>query len=381
MADMPTAGSLPLRITSLLPCANDDSLGDRRWKNATTRVRCLEIAAHLGVLGAQVKLVESTFVDRRMANGSFFDADVFVIYQTLEDHRDIVTALLDAGKCVVSDVCDNVRLYPGALGRTWENACRAHGITVPTKSLADRLAGGTDTPIHVIPDAVEGDPRPVRLPRADGPLRLFWYGWQHKLAALEERLPALVRFAARRPLVLGIMTNMDPVGPVLQRILDASDDRLMIRAEPWQFAAFNHAMAEADIAIVPYTEKVSYSGRSPVRLIQALWQGRLALSEDLDAYPEFARFGLLHESLVDGLAWAVDHPIAAAQAMHNARRYVADTHHPSVLAAKWLQTLTEIHGRFLATCGAVLGNAGVSTISSAVRNPGGDPLPTAEDAP
>ena len=339
----------PLLITGLLSTANDGSVDDRRWKDVGIRVRCLEIARHLGALGQTLKLVESLNAPRRMADGSFFDSDIYVIYQALEDHRPYVSALLDAGKCVVTDVCDDAAQYRGLLGHTWENAQRAHGITVPTRSLAERLAVRTATPIHVVPDAVEGAPRPVRLPRADGPLRLFWYGWQHKIGVLADRLPALAGLAERRPVELALMTNMDPVQPVLRDILDSSRPGLSIRAEPWSFDAFNATMEQADIAIIPYDDSVSYSGRSPVRLIQAAWQGRLAISEDVDGYPEFARFGLLHASLIDGLEWAIGNPAAVERALHDVRRYVAETYHPAVLARFWLRALTDIHRRFEAS--------------------------------
>lgn len=340
--------SAPLRITGLMPQADDDSMGDRRWKSASVRIRCVEIAPYVGALGATVKLVESSLVQKRIADGSFFDADVYVIYQTLEDHREVVSTLLEAGKCVVTDVCDDVTQYPGVLGLTWDNARRAHAITVPTRSLADRLGAQIDTPIHVIPDAVEGTPQPVRPPRTEGPLRLFWYGWQHKVSALAARLPELARLAERRRIALGLMTNVDPVGPALQSVLDASTERLTIRVTPWQLAAFNATMSHADIAIMPYIDRVSYSGRSPVRLVQALWLGRLAIAEDVEGYPEFERFGLLHRSLADGVAWAIEHPETAMGALNEARRYVAQTHHPQVLARQWLDALTEIHQRFVA---------------------------------
>lgn len=338
----------PLRITALLPRANDGSLGDRSWKDAAIRIRCASIAPHLGRLGAVVKLVESQYVGRRIADGSFFDADVFVIYQTLEDHRRVVEVLADAGKCVVADVCDDVATYQGVLGYTWDNARRAAGVTVPTRSLADRLAGRLSAPIRVVADAVEGEAQPPRPPRTDGPLRLFWYGWQHKVGVLAERLPALAAFARRRPLELTIMTNVNPIGPVLQGVLDAADDSLVIRATAWERAAFNRAMADADLAVIPYNDSVAYSGRSPVRLIQALWQGRLAVSEDLEGYPQFARFGLLHRSIVDGIAWVVERPDEAAQCLAAAQRHVFETYRPSVLAATWLQVLTEIHAGFTA---------------------------------
>lgn len=334
------------RITGLLPRANDRSLGVRGWKDAGIRIRCLSIAPHLGALGPAVRLVESLNLDERIADRSFFDADVHVIYQTLEDHRPVVSALLEAGKCVVVDVCDDVSMQAGVLSYTWENARRAAALTVPTRNLAARLAARTGTPIYVVPDAVEGDPRPVRPPRGDGPLRLFWYGWQHKIGALARRLPALEAFAQQRPLELTIMSNLDPVQPVLRRMLDAAGSRLAIRAVPWQHADFNAAMDRADIAIVPYDDSVADSGRSPVRVIQAAWQGRLAISEDVDGYPELARFGILHRSIVDGIVWALDDPDEASRQLTALHTYVAETYRPQILARAWLRSLRAVHAAF-----------------------------------
>jgi hypothetical protein len=337
----------PLRITGLLPRPNDGSLGTRSWKDAGIRIRCASIAPHLGALGAAVKLVESQNLDRRIADGSYFDADVFMIYQTLEDHRPIVGSLLDAGKCVVVDVCDDLTRYKGVLNYNWENAQRAFAITVPTASLARRLAARVEGKrIYIVPDAVEGEPAPVRPPRREGPLRLFWYGWQHKLRTLSERLPALAELAARRPLELTIMSNLRPVGPILQSIVECRYVRLSIAAVPWDLSAFNAAMERSDIAVIPYNESISYSGRSPVRLIQAAWRGRLPVSEDVEGYPEFARFGVLHRSIVDGIAWAVENPDAAAGQLAALQRHVAETHRPEVLARTWMHALSHAYAGF-----------------------------------
>lgn len=344
----PRAAEVPLRITALLPRPNEGSLGTPSWKSASVRLRCASIAPHLGARGAAVRMVASSNAARRVAEGSFFDSDIYVIYQTQEDHRPIVSALIEAGKCVVADVCDDVALYRGVLARTWENAQRAAAITVPTRSLAARLARRIHTPIHVVPDAVEGQLRAMRPPRPDGPLRLFWYGWQHKIGVLRSRIPVLAALARRRPLELAIMTNLDPVGPALRQILGASDGQLTIHARPWRLADFDEQMEGTDIAVIPYDDSVAYSGRSPIRLMQAVWQGRLAISEDVEGYPQFEPFGLLHRSVVDGIAWAVDHPEAAARGLAEAQRYVAETHRPDLLAGTWLRVLTEIHRGFAA---------------------------------
>jgi hypothetical protein len=336
-----------MRITFVLTNPDDASRGRATWKNTALRVRCAEIAAPLGALGPAVKLLLSRKIEERKADGSFFDSDVYVIFQTLEDHRPIVDALLKAGKCVVVDICDDVSGYIGNLVWNWENAQRATAVTVPTQALADRLSPRLAPPVHVIPDAVEGTRSAIRPPRRTGPLRLFWYGWQHKIRALEPRLESIERYSRQtRPIALTVMSNLDPIGGTLDRILGRYGESLSIETRPWSISDFDLAMAETDIAIIPYGEFLASSGRSPVKLIQAIWSGRLAISEDILGYPEFDRFKLLHESLVDGIAWAADHAGQVERNLAQAQEHIAATRQPAAVAAEWHGVLLRIHQSF-----------------------------------
>lgn len=342
--------STSLRITGILPMPRHGTRKRPVWRSAAVRVRCCEIAPRLGALGARVKLVLSRDVATRQADGSFYDADVYLIYQTVEDHRAIVRDLLQAGKCVVVDVCDDVAKYPGVLRYTWQNAKRATAVTVPTDSLADRIGDRIAPSVHVVPDAVEGVGRPVRLPDDEGPLRLFWYGWQHKLAPLVDRLPDLAAFAGgTRPISLTVMTNLQPVFPVLQQVSEAAGDRLSVRIVQWSPDAFDAALEDTDVAIMPYDDRVGFSGRSPLRPVQAVWRGRPAITEDVEAHAALARFGLVHGSLIDGLAWILEHPGAAATGLSDAQHYIAETHRPGAVARVWLRTLSAIHESFRRT--------------------------------
>ncbi|MDF1794178.1 MAG: hypothetical protein P1U88_19855 [Thalassobaculaceae bacterium] len=337
----------PRKVAFILPPPNHGTLEKPTWRSVSIRVRCTEIAQWLGRYGTQVHLVIDESVAPRLADGSLDGIDLFVILQTLSDHTDLVDALLAAGKCVVTDVCDDVSRYEGLLARSWENARKAAAITVPTRWLADRLGPLTDRPIHLVHDAVEGPPHRIRGPAPDGPLHLFWYGWQHKVGVVQRRLDRLRAYAhRRRPIELTVMSDLYGIRDEMATVLAAGDDRLTIRGEHWSMEGFDAEMARADIALIPFDTKIDFSGRSPLKLMQALWQGRLAVSEDLESYPDFAPFGVLHGDIVDGIDHMTADPDRALADLSRAQHYIRDTYMPSVLAHRWQAVLGEILTEF-----------------------------------
>ncbi|MEQ8586397.1 MAG: hypothetical protein RLO01_07915 [Thalassobaculaceae bacterium] len=337
----------PRKVAFILPPPNHGTLDKPSWRSVSIRVRCTEIAQWLGRYGTQVHLLIDETVPPRLADGSLDGIELFVVLQTLSDHTALVDALLAAGKCVVTDVCDDVSRYDGLLSKTWTNAQRAAAITVPTRWLADRLGPLTDRPIHIVHDAVEGPPRRIRGPAADGPLRLFWYGWQHKVGVVQRRLDRLRAYAhATRPVELAVMSDLYGIRDEMAAVLASGDDRLTIRGEHWSLDGFDREMERADIALIPFDTKIDFSGRSPLKLMQALWQGRLAISEDLESYPDFAPFGVLHGDIVDGIERMTADPRRALADLSRAQVYIRDTYMPSVLAHRWQTVFDEILAGF-----------------------------------
>ncbi len=347
----------PTSVAFILPRPDHGTPEHPTWRSVSIRVRCTELAQWLGRYGTRVHLIVDETVPERLSDGSLDGIELFVVLQTLTDHTALVDALLAAGKCVVADVCDDVSRYEGLLAGTWRNARRAAAITVPTRWLADRLGPLTDRPIHLVHDAVEGPPRKIRGPAADGPLRLFWYGWQHKVGVVERRLDRLRAYArAHRPVALTIMSDIYEIRQEMARVLAAGDGRLAIEGVHWSIEGFDAEMERTDIALIPFDTRIDFSGRSPLKLMQALWQGRLAVSEDLESYPDFARFGVLHGDIVDGITHLTANPKRAMADLARAQVYIRDTYMPSVLAHRWQAVL----GAVLAAWRA--GNANRSAI-------------------
>lgn len=340
MTSQPTK---PRSIAFILPPPDHGTPEHPTWRSVSIRVRCAEIAKWLGRYGTQVHLLIDESVPTRLEDGSLDGVEAFVILQTLADHSALVDLLLAAGKCVVTDVCDDVSRYEGVLATTWNSARKAAAVTVPTRWLADRLGPKTDRPIHIVPDAVEGPPHRLRGPQADGPLHLFWYGWQHKVGVILRRVERLRDYARRhRPVELTVMSDIFSIREEMAELLAAGDDRLTIRGEHWSMEGFDAAMERTDIALIPFDTKIDFSGRSPLKLMQALWQGRLAVSEDLESYPDFAPFGVLHRDIVDGIEHVTADPRRALADLSRAQVYIRDTYLPSVLAHRWQAVLGEI---------------------------------------
>ena len=74
------------------------------------------------------------------------------------------------------------------------------------------------------------------------------------------------------------------------------------------------------------------SGKSDNRVHQAFWAGRLPIVTDRDSYHHHARFACLHDSLFDGVTWALGHRVAVLEAIAAAQGHIAGHAIPAALA-------------------------------------------------
>lgn len=334
-----------LNLTMVASPTDDEGPNGRTWRSTALRVRCADISEPLSRLGHRVKLIHSNRIEARRQDGSWYDGDVYLFYQTLEDYRDLADDLRARGKIVVVDLCDDVFNMAGRIGLAGELAMRASAVTVPTLSLAKRFMKRLRCPIHVVPDGIEGARGIPAAPRSRGALRLLWYGWQHKIGAVADGLEALARFARdRRRILLSCVTNLAPIQPDLARVMRGGTEDLSVRVFAWRQDIYLNAFAEADLVIVPSGASLRESGASPIRMAQALWSGRLPIVERTAGYltAEFAPFGCFHDSLTDGIAWAMEHPRQVMDRIVAAQRQIESTRSPGALARDWHRALTAI---------------------------------------
>ncbi|MGB1007455.1 MAG: hypothetical protein ACPGVX_09775, partial [Thalassobaculaceae bacterium] len=311
----------PMNLTIVTPNTDLVLDGRRSWTRASLRLRAGALAAPLAALGVRVKMIVSNSLDARRRDGSLFDGDVFWLSQSVEDWGAAFDALRAAGKPVV-----------GAGARMAGLARRADAVTVSSRHLIARAAGQVDGPVHFLADAVEGERYPPGAAGADGPVRLIWFGWQQKIGALAAALDQLHALAERRPVALTCVTNPPATEPALMQVMAADDDRLSVTVLPWAAATYAAHIHAADFVLMPDAPVLRTSGKSDNRVHQAFWAGRLPIVTDRDSYHHHARFACLHDSLFDGVTWALGHRVAVLEAIAAAQDHIAGHAIPAALA-------------------------------------------------
>ena len=314
--------------------ANTDLVlaGRRSWTRASIRLRAGALAAPLASLGVRVKIIVANAVDARRRDGSLFDGDVFWLSQSVEDWHAAFNALRAAGKPVVVDVCDDVFSMVGAGARMAELARQADAVTVSSQPLIDLAAAQVDGPVHFLADAVEGERYLPGTCGVDGPVRLIWFGWQQKIGALTAALDELRALAKERPVALTCVTNPPASDPALARILAAADTRLSVTVLPWVAATYAAHIHAADFVLMPDAPVLRTSGKSDNRVHQAFWAGRFPIVTDRASYRHHARFACLHDSLYDGVTWALGQRRAVLAAIAAAQDHIAAHATPAALA-------------------------------------------------
>ena len=119
------------------------------------------------------------------------------------------------------------------------------------------------------------------------------------------------------------MTNPPASEPALKRILAAADTRLSVGCFALgggDYAAHIHA---ADFVLMPDVPVLRTSGKSDNRVHQAFWAGRLPIVTDRASYRHHARFACLHDSLYDGVTWALGQRPAVLAAIAAAQDHIA----------------------------------------------------------
>ena len=304
------------------------------WIRAAIRLRCGLLAKPLSQLGFMVKIIFVPSVAARLEDGSLFDTDLFWLCHAPVDYRRLVKHLQAAGKPIIFDICDNIFSMIGHAKMNAEAAQTATAVTVSSQRLKAISETNLSCPVHYLGDATEGERMPAKRHR-QGPPQLIWFGWQHKLDALIEKLPDLQRFACRHPGTrLVCLTNLNYRTDKMHFLNQGTNDNLKIDILPWDLTSFADEVQNSDLVLIPDHPRLSLSGKSNNRLNQAFWAGRMPIVEDHVNFHEYAKFQCLHADFAAGLDWAIEHPQTVEQAVVAAQVHIAKTSLPAAIAPR-----------------------------------------------
>ncbi len=250
---------------------------------------------------------------------------------------------------VVADFCDDLAAASAMIGRAepadfQARLMRACALTASTAALREQLVEDALHGVTVIEDPYERAlaELPKFAPQQD--LRLAWFGvfGPPLLPLLEGQFGAIARRLRTRPTQIAFITHpsqadlTQKLGGTLRDINAACK----LRFVAWSREAVAVELAAADLVLLPQ-DSTSAWGRvkSHNRLVETLRAGRFAIASPIPSYLELREFAWIGENLVDGVEWALAHPLEVVAKITAGQRYVEERFAPRRIGELWAATL------------------------------------------
>ncbi len=312
---------------------------------ASARYRVLIPAQQLARLGHAVQLVT---LPQGEVPASILEApyDALVVSKSFNPANErLAEAAKARGATVVVDFCDDHFAHP-QLGAHFRNlAALADRIVASTESMAESVRRNCGREAVVITDPVEG-PRgaPAFAPRLPA-LRIAWFGHPSNLAGLAAKAAQLHALAAHMPVRLAVVTTPSPEAASLVASLAQGHARLAAEIVPWSLESTWKALADADLTWIPVLESEQKAVKSPNRLLESLWAGRLAVADPVPAYAPFADLVPVGRGLERGVLEALEDPAGVQARIREAQRRISRYHSAFECGRQWARALGDVAER------------------------------------
>jgi len=315
---------------------------------ASARYRVLIPAHQLVRLGHEVQIVALPPGDLP-ASVKDMQCDVLIVSKSFDAcAEELAAAMRERGTKVIADFCDD-HFANAEIGPRFRSlAALADTLVASTPAMADAIRRNTGRESIVITDPVEG-PRgvPAFAPRFPE-LRITWFGHPTNLNGLEARASELHSLAARMPLRLTVVTDPTSAANAIVAKLNAHD-RARLKAElvPWSLEATWKALAQCDLAWIPVIDTDRNSAKSPNRLLEALWTGRLVVADPVPSYQPFADLVPIGMGLDKAVVQALEDPARVEANVREAQRRIAQSHSALECGRQWSSAAGDTSARAL----------------------------------
>lgn len=325
---------------------------------ASTRIRCLQVVTGLRGLGVYSRLVPANDSPDPGAAPSVlvlakrYDAGSIACGLALRER---------AGTKLVLDLCDN-HFYSDQALPVWQARVdelrRAVHAVDAVVTASPVLAGivREQCPkvkaVHVVPDALDEWPMPVRLRWAErrqqlrlwyflrahpvtSGRRLMWFGNRGSdyAAGGMQDLSLIADFLhshhARQPISLTVVSNSFDAWRQLAKLWSLPTLYL-----PWSMAVFRHAQLRHDVALIPAEINPWTSCKTNNRLATAFIAGQAVAASRLPAYEEFADLAAL-DDWDAGLAALMDNAGERARRIQLASERLRQRFQIDVVCQRW----------------------------------------------
>ena len=313
---------------------------------ASARYRVLIPAQQLARLGHAVQLLTVPPEGMPPAQLAELACDTLVVSKSYNRAGEAAIAALKAhGVRIVADFCDDHFAHP-QIGPHFHALARvADEVTAATPAMADvvrRHAGREST---VITDPVEGPRREPRFEPRLPELRLAWFGHPSNLPGIADRSAQLKALAARMPLRLRIVTEANAQAKEFAGAVARLDPRLAVELAPWSQEATWQALEQTDVVWIPVGDADKNVVKSPNRLVEGLWAGRVVVADALPSYQPFADVTPVGAGLEKGVMDALADPAKALAGIRDAQRRIARDHSGFEIGRRWARACGDAQAR------------------------------------
>lgn len=231
--------------------------------------------------------------------------DTVIVSKVFSEHA--LSLAYDAksrGAYIVVDLCDNHLSHPqrGALQKALLDMSDL--IVTSTQALNEALAQVGKQADAVISDPVEFKRGEIKF-APNHTVKLVWFGHSVNIDTVIQTMPALAKLGQTTPLQLNIVTTLPNGQQDLDKITPAG---LSATYTPWSVSATEAAIAECDMVIIPTLQSDNKNAKSPNRLLEPLWAGRMVVAGPLPAYLHFADSAWVGKDIVEGITWCLANP-------------------------------------------------------------------------
>lgn len=305
---------------------------------ASARYRVLIPAQHLARRGhaIQVMSLRPGDLPPEALNAQ---ADVAIFAKSFSAaNEQLATHLRGRGIRVIADYCDDHFDHPEHGPHFRRMAEIADGLVASTAVLAGAIRRHTGREARVITDPVEGPRGTPRFEPRLPALRVVWFGHPTNLVSVIDKADELKALAQRMPVQFTLVTERNPsVEGLASGIAALLPDRLQVQLLPWSLEGTWKALEGCDVVWIPVANEEGKMAKSPNRLLETMWAGRLVVADRMPAYEPFDDLMPLGQGLEAGVAKALADPRGVQARLREAQRRIARSHSGFECARLWAE--------------------------------------------
>lgn len=309
---------------------------------ASIRYRCLIPAYSMTKLGHNINVVVADKPNSEHV-AEIEAADIIILSKLLyKNVASMVEKAKRQGKKIVVDFCDSPFSLPEQMEYLSKILDSVDVVTVSTPHMAKIASQYTAKPIVIVADPYEGQ-KGIATSNQKNNLNLLWYGHTANLDTIETFIPLLLNADLAMPVNFRIITSEIPeIRSAVKDFNAAQNNHLSLSFTPWSVDAVFEALQQTDIVVIPSNDHESKRLKSPNRLVEALWAGRMVVAHPLPSYLEFSEWAVLNTDIIAGISWCLEHPDEIKPRLIQGQQYIEKTYSPEIVGKAWAQVCTEV---------------------------------------